>query len=162
MHDESNVGKFIVFKITDYLLALPISDVLKIVNCSPAIGKGLRKMGVVQLGRHMIKVLDLDRHFNSGDVPQFPDNKPFLVIARGPQGELCGIAVDQPPNLVELPLELMRSLPKSDGQFPGLEMVTHAAVVSQQDVTTTIFLLDVKRFLNTTINDSRQLYLKPS
>jgi hypothetical protein len=44
MHDESKVGKFIVFKITDYLLALPINDVLKVVNCSSAASRGLKTM----------------------------------------------------------------------------------------------------------------------
>jgi len=169
MHDESKVGKFIVFKITDYLLALPINDVLKVVNCSSAASKGLKTMGVVQLGRHMIRVLDL--HEELGGRPelpptrglsQLPADQPFLVITRGPQGELCGIAVDEPPNLVELPLELMQILPHSAHQSSVFKMVSHAAVLSQEDVTTTIFVLDMKRVQNTAINDSSSLALRPS
>jgi purine-binding chemotaxis protein CheW len=162
MHDESKIGKFIVFRIADYLLALPIYDVLKVVDCSLISSSGLRTMGVVQLGQHMIRVLDLERQFNSNGLSELTENRPFLVIIRGPQGELCGIAVDRPPNLVEFPLELIQSLPKSNYQSPAMELVSHAAVVSLEKATTTIFLLDTQRFLNATINDSPPLYLNPS
>jgi purine-binding chemotaxis protein CheW len=163
MHDESKAGKLIVFKIADYLLALPISDVLKVINCSAVENRGLRTMGVIQLGPHTIRILDLHLpQLNSGGLPQLPGNQPFLVITRTPQGELYAIAVDEPPNLMEIPLEMMRSLPPSHRQSSGLEMVSHAAVISQDEVTTTIFLLDVKRILNTAIKDSHPLSLRPS
>lgn len=163
MSDDSKVSKFIVFKIADYHLALPIRDVLKVVNCSLMVGSGLQTMGVIQLGNHMIRVLDLHEQLSSGGSGQLPSSPPFLVITRGSGGELCGIPVEKPPNLVELPLEMMRSLPKSD-QYgkPALNLVSHAAVVSQENVTTTIFLLDMKRVLNPRINDSPLLALKPS
>ena len=152
MYDDSKVGKFIVFKIADYHLALPMSDVIKVVNCSPMVSSGLKTMGVIQLGHHMIRVLDLHEQLSSGGSDDLPNDPPFLVIIRGSGGELCGIPVEKPPNLVELPLEMMRSFPKSD-QYdkPALNLVSHAAVVSQENVTTTIFLLDVKQVLNSTV-----------
>lgn len=154
MHDESTVAKFVVFKVMDYLLALPIEDVLKAINYSSVAGGGLRTMGVIQLGRHMIRVLDLHQHISVGSLSQLPTNHPFLVITRGLGGELCGIPVDEPPNLVELPLAMMQRLPMSQIQGNALlEMVSHAAVLSQENVTTTIFLLDVKQVLNTSMND---------
>jgi purine-binding chemotaxis protein CheW len=160
MYDDSKVSKFIVFKIADYHLSLPINEVLKVVNCSPMVSSGLKEMGVIQLGHHMIRVVDLHEQLSSG---QLLSNPPFLVITRGAGGELCGIPVEKPPNLVELPLEMMRTLPKSD-QYgnPALNLVSHAAVVSQENVTTTIFLLDVKRVLNPKSNDSHPLALKSS
>ncbi|HEY9904295.1 MAG TPA: hypothetical protein V6D43_17980, partial [Candidatus Sericytochromatia bacterium] len=66
MHDDSEVGKFIVFKIADYLMALPISEVLKVVNCSSITSRELRTMGVVQLGRQMIRILDWHEELTSG------------------------------------------------------------------------------------------------
>jgi purine-binding chemotaxis protein CheW len=152
MYDDSKVGKFIVFKIADYHLALPMSDVIKVVNCSPMVSNGLQKMGVIQLGHHMIRVVDLHEQLSSGGSDDLPNDPPFLVIIRGSGGELCGIPVEKPPNLVELPLEMMRSFPKSD-QYdkPALNLVSHAAVVSQENVTMTIFLLDVKQVLNSTV-----------
>ena len=152
MYDDAKIGKFIVFKIADYHLALPMSDVIKVVNCSPMVSNGLQKMGVIQLGHHMIRVVDLHEQLSSGGSDDLPNDPPFLVIIRGSGGELCGIPVEKPPNLVELPLEMMRSFPKSD-QYdkPALNLVSHAAVVSQENVTTTIFLLDVKQVLNSTV-----------
>ena len=111
-------------------------------------------MGVVQIGHHTIRVLDLHQQLSSSGLLPLPGNQPFLVILRTPQGELCGILVDEPPNLVELPLEMLQSIPHSSSQSTPLQMVSHAAVVTHEDVTTTIFLLDVKRLLNTALDNS--------
>jgi hypothetical protein len=56
----------------------------------------------------------------------------------------------------------MQILPQSARQSSVFKMVSHAAVVSHEDVTTTIFVLDMKRVQNTTINDSSSLALRPS
>ena len=173
MHDVSKVGKFIVFTIGDYLLALPMSDVLRVINCPPVASAGLSAMGIVQLGHHTIRVLDLHQQLGirqglapTEELPQVSDHRPFLAIAkrcceaqiaRSPQGELCGILVDEPPNLMELPLEMIRSLPSSSSQSGILDIASHVVVLSQDDLTTTIFLLDVQRVLHPPVND-RQLH----
>ncbi|NEP63514.1 MAG: chemotaxis protein CheW [Symploca sp. SIO2G7] len=181
MYDKSNVGKFIVFKIADYFLALPIQDVLKVLNCPSEVRGDLRTMGLVQMGRHLIRVWDWHQelaHLSSpqsppinsnvsqlvptGVLPKPPVKQTFLVITRDYQGELCGIAVDEPPNLVELPLELMQILPQSQHHSSVFEMVSHVAVLSSEALATTIFILDVERFGRRAINDSQQLFLKPS
>lgn len=160
MQHESTTGKFIVFKSGDYFLALPINEVLKVVNYAAVENRELRTMGVVQLGKHTIKLLDWHRsQLSSGDLA---DSQPFLVITRGVHGELCGIPVNEPPNLMELPLELMRNLPTSNSQSGVLEWVSHAAVLSQDGVTTTIFLLDLKRVSNTAVQESYPPALRSS
>lgn len=146
MRNESTVvDKFIVFKIADCLLGLPMSDVLKVVACPPVDNGGMKAMGLVQLGRHTIRVLDLHQQLNSHELSPSSKNKPFLVISRSLQGELVGISVDEPPNLMELPRASLRSIPASERHSGGLELVSHAAVISQKEVTTTILLLDLKR-----------------
>jgi purine-binding chemotaxis protein CheW len=145
MYNEPTVDKFIVFKIGDSLLALPMSDVLKVVNCPPVDSGGLRAMGLIQLGRHTIRVLDLHQQLSPKGLSSSAGKQPFLVIMRTPQEEIFGIAVDEPPNLMELPRERLRSLPQSERQSGALEMISHAAVISQEEVTTTILLLDLKR-----------------
>ena len=181
MYQESNTGKFIVFKIADYFLALPIQDVLKVVNCPSEFRGDLRTMGLAKMGRHMIRVLDWHEdlaRLGSAQSPQINPNAPqlaptdglpespikqtFLVITRDYQGELCGIAVDEPPNLVELPLEIMQALPQSNHQSSVFKMISHAAVLSSGTLSTTIFILDVERFSKYVINDSQPLLLKPS
>ncbi len=157
MHDDSQVSKFIVFKIADYLLALPLSNVLKVVNYSPVATQSatslMRTMGVVQLGKHTIRVLNLHQYLSSAGLPQLPLKQPFLLIARVAMGELYGIWLEKPPNLLELHNETLRTIPKSERQSGTLEIISHTAVISENNVTTTIFLLDVQRLLNTAITE---------
>jgi purine-binding chemotaxis protein CheW len=144
MQNDPTIDKFIVFKIADCLLGLPMNNVLKVIN-SPALNNGgLSAMGLVQLGRHTIRVLDLYQQLNPKEPLPSPGNQPFLVITRSPQGELFGISVDEPPNLMELPRESLRSVPQSERQSGVRKLISHAAVISQKEATTTIFLLDLK------------------
>jgi purine-binding chemotaxis protein CheW len=146
MHNESQIGKFIVFKIAGYLLALPISDVLKVVNFSPANSKKLTTMGLVQIGKYMIKVLDLHQQLSLDTLHHWVDNPSFMVVTHDSQGELYGISVDEPPDIVELPLLTIRSLPKSTSHSkPIIEMVSHVAVLPEKEDIKTIFLLDLKQ-----------------
>jgi chemotaxis signal transduction protein len=145
MHNELELDKFIVFQVADYLLALPISNVLKVV-ISPANSKSLTAMGLMQLGKYMIKFLDLHQQLNSSGLANRVEHLSFIVVAHDSQGELYGFSVDEPPDLVELPKDTIRSLPKSSSHSqPMIEMVSHVAVISQKEVLKTIFLLDLTR-----------------
>lgn len=146
MHNESHLDKFLVFNIADYLFALPISDVLKVMNLSSANSKSLLTMGLVQIGQYMIKILDLHQHLGSHTFLHSSDQPSFLVVANHSQRELYGILVDEPPDIVELSKETIRFLPRSSNyRKPIIEMVSHVAVLSEQEVVKTIFLLDLKR-----------------
>jgi chemotaxis signal transduction protein len=155
MHHNSQVSKFIVFKVADYLLSLPLSHVLKVINYSSVAAQAgiplLRTMGIVQLGKHTIRVLNLHQHLSLDGLPQIPLKQPFLLIAQIAKEELCGIWLEEPPNLLELDNETLRIIPKSKRQSGNLEIISHAAVLSENNVTTTIFLLDLQRIFNTTI-----------
>ena len=162
MQDEANIEKLIVFKIADYLLGLPISDVLKVVTCSLTDNRNLRTMGIVQLGQYMVKVLDFHQSLSSGDLTDLPGEQSFLVITRDGEGELCGILVDEPPNLMELPQQTLQSIPQSHHQSSLSQMVSHAAVVSAKEGTITIFLLDMKRTGSNALQNNNLLSLRPS
>ena len=153
MNNEPEAGKFIVFIIADYLLALPMVTVLKVVN-SPLVSSGnLRAAGLVQIGHHTIMVLDLHQKLATTYATQVTRNSPFLVITQV-QGELCGIPVDEPPNLVELPRDSIRALPKSYNQVGLMDMVSHVAVLSQEEKTLNIFIVDINRALGATTNSN--------
>ena len=147
MQEELKTVMLIVFKISNYLLALPISDVLKVVNLSPLADSQLRTMGIVQLGKYVIRVLDLHERFSSDGLAQLDTSRDFLVITRTPEGQLCGIGVDEPPNLMELPLESIKSLPKSEHLSGGLELVSHTAVISDAEIKKTVFLLNSEQLV---------------
>lgn len=139
-------------------MALPIADVLKVINCPVGDNHGLRSMGLVQLGRHTIRVFDWHEELNSNSLSTLTNRKSFLLIARTSYGELCAIVVDEPPNLVELPLDLMRSIPQSESRSSVFKLVSYAAVVSHNEMATTIFLLDLMRLEDSV--DSYPLALK--
>jgi len=155
MYEESETEKFIVFRVTDYLLALPIGEVLKVVNySSTTIDKGLKTMGLIQLGKHTIRMLNLQERLSSDSSLPLPADQAFLVITRTLQGELLGISVKEPPNLMELPLETIHLLPPSESQSGIFDLASHGAVVSEAQATTTIFLLDLQRVLNNSLQPS--------
>ncbi|MBE9127884.1 MULTISPECIES: chemotaxis protein CheW [unclassified Coleofasciculus] len=146
MQDDSRVEKFIVFKIADRFLGLPMRDVLKVVSSPPDSG-GLRGMGLVRLGRHTIRVLELHQQFNGGNLAIASDSPPFLVITRTADSELWGIAVDEPPTLVELSGDMVQRLPESDSHADPLRMVSHTASLTHEGTPATIFLLNAQRLL---------------
>jgi chemotaxis signal transduction protein len=142
------VEKFVVFTIADYSLALPIVEVLRVVNCPAKTSSELEEIGMIQIDRYVIRVLDLYQQLNAEAVSQLPRDPSFLVIVQSAEGELWGIPVDEPPSVIEFPLQMMRPLPKSGEQFNLLKIASHVAVISQEQETTTIFLADLKRVLN--------------
>ncbi|NMG10870.1 chemotaxis protein CheW [Brasilonema sp. UFV-L1] len=149
-NNESELHKFIVFTIADYLLALPMSHVVKVVNLSPTDSKRLPKMGLLQIGKYMIRILDLHQHSGLDAYPHSSEHPSFLVLTHDSQRELYGILVDEPPDIVELSKETIRPLPKfSHHTKPLTEMVSHVAILSQQEVIKTIFLLDLQRITQT-------------
>ncbi|KAF3884820.1 MULTISPECIES: chemotaxis protein CheW [Nostocales] len=146
MERETNTEKFIVFKVADYFLGMSINDVLKVINCSSLHSTRLIQMGLVQVGNHTIKLLDLQQHLNLDSLPQLSGNESFLVITRDSEGELCGVLVHEPPDLIELPPETIRPLPRSDIYSKATpDIVSHVAVLSSEEMIKTIFLLDLKR-----------------
>ena len=150
MSNEPEVGKFIVFMIADYLVGLPMSTVLKVVNCPPELNGNLRAAGLIQMGQYPIAILDLHQKFTNSYVPQLNKNSPFLVITQIVRGELCGIPVDETPNIVELSSNSIQPLPKSYHQIGSLnlDIFSHVAVLSEEEKTFTIFLLDINRVLS--------------
>ncbi len=145
MYDNSKLEKFIVFKIADYSLCLPIIDVLKVVNFSTKISRNMKTMGLVQLGKHTIKIWDLHQQLGDGNLPNQSPHQRFLLIIRPRDSELWGIFVDDLPNLVELPEDMMQPIPKSYRQASVLQMISHAAVISNEASTQKIFLLDLQQ-----------------
>ncbi|MCG8365306.1 MAG: chemotaxis protein CheW [Pseudanabaenales cyanobacterium] len=159
---ESDGQRFIVFKVLDYCWALPIEAVLRVVNCSLDANRELIRMGVIQIGRHVIRALDLHQRLSSGVLPQAPGDSPFLVITRGSEGELCGIPVDAPPDLMEVSLEMIRSLPPSSPQGGLLEIARGVVISSEEQNPKTIFLLDIKRALSASPQEFLALPTNPA
>ncbi|MGJ5673105.1 MAG: chemotaxis protein CheW [Nostochopsis sp.] len=145
IQNQSQPEKFITFTVADYHLALPSKAVLKVVTCPLGDHHKLNKIGLIEVGRHIIRVLDMHQYLGIEGIHQLPKSQSFLLITPISQAELCGILIYEPPDLIELPLEFMQPLSQSYYQSNLLEIVSHAVVVSQEKGTKSIFLLDLQQ-----------------
>jgi purine-binding chemotaxis protein CheW len=148
MHDDSKLEKLIVFAIADYHLALPIDQVLRVINYPLNTSKSLEKIGLIQCGRHTIRVVDL-YHQLQLEASYSTQSFPFLMLIRGLNQELCGIPVSAPPDVIELSVEALQPLEWTSATSPLLEVISHTAVVRQENETLSILLLDLYRVLTT-------------
>lgn len=135
--------KFAVFSVADYRFALPITTILKIVNCPPLNQGGTVGLGLVQLGSHTIRLLNLYREFGCSP-KEPPEEVSFLIVVRSPQKELWGITLDMPPDLVELPPTTFRPVSLEMPFNHKTNWISHMAMVSDhKSCDRTLLLLDV-------------------
>lgn len=151
MQNELESQNWVVFTVAGCALALPIEQVLQVVNY-PRSTRELSKMGLVQIGRHIIRCFDLHQQI-AGEEPESND-RPFLVVVRDSSGALCAIPVSEPPTIVEVSPEMMQVLPQSDSSSNVLKIASYAATIctehnsdetAQAEVTAPVFLLDLNR-----------------
>ncbi len=140
----SKIAKMITFKIAAHWFALPMAAVLKIVNCPPVDQGGIVNLGMVQLGAHTIHLLDLHSTFGLGSAPSALTQTPFLLVLRGSQKKLWGIVLEAPPDLIDLPNTLFKSVSTDKRFSPKKQWISHIAVISKQDISRTLLLLDLK------------------
>ncbi|MEL6334949.1 MAG: chemotaxis protein CheW [Cyanobacteria bacterium J06626_26] len=134
----SKIAKIITFKIADHWFALPMATVLKIVNCPPVDQGGIVNLGMVQLGSHTIHLLDLYSTFGLGADPSALTQTPFLLVLRGSQKKLWGIVLEAPPDLIDLPNTLFKSVSTDKRFTPKKQWISHIAVISKQDISRTL------------------------
>lgn len=140
----SKTAKIITFKIADHWFALPMAAVLKIINCPPVDQGGIVNLGMVQLGSHTIHLLDLYSTFGLGAAPSSAlTQTPFLLVLRS-QKKLWGIVLEAPPDLIDLPSTLFKSVSTDKRFTPKKQWISHIAVISKQEISRTLLLLDLK------------------
>lgn len=142
------IEKFITFEVANYWFVLPMAAILKIVNCPPPSQGGTVGIGLVQLGSHTIRLLNLYREVGKSAAV---DHAPFLVVIRNPQKELWGITLDEPPDLVELPLSIFKPVSLETPFDHKTNWISHMALVSDQECDRTLLLLDVHAVFQHTI-----------
>lgn len=151
--DSSESLKVIVFTIAGYRLALPLDGVVRVVNCPLELHTASGIVELFQLGQHTITVLNLHRHLALKQASQNEAAGHFLVVTRTSQAELCAIRVDAPPDLVDLLPSTLRKLPDAYRQGHPLNIASRVAVLPQGKSTAAIFVLDMKRVLDTIVVD---------
>ncbi len=148
VHKEISCLKAIAFAIAGYRLALPLEAVLRVVNCPIELRELSKPLELIHLGSHAIAVLNLHPHLALKQTNPTLGGQQFLVITRSALDEYCAIRVDAPPDLVELPLNMIRKLPEPYRNGHPLNIASRVAVLPQGKATLAIFLLDMQRVMD--------------
>ena len=147
-------NKYITFKMADYLFALPSEDILKIVATpSPSQG-GMVSMGLVQLEQYSIqtlnlpKLLGLNQTSAQAELDELTDagsaqNPPFLMVMQNADKDLWGIAVDEPPDLMDVPNYALKPVPPEKRLTRTLRWVSHVVTYDLGGERHTLLVLDI-------------------
>lgn len=147
--DLPETTQYITFDLGGYRFAIPSDEILKIVATPPSSQGGLVGLGLVQLGPYSIQVIDLFsllslNSANNKDNPrpsasssraleqrkklednQHNDALPFLVVLQGKTSDLWGVALSEPPDLIEVPNYALKPVPAQRRLTPSLRWVSH-------------------------------------
>ena len=159
LNQDSDAQKFIAFPVADRSLALPLRSVLRVLrHDADNHNHELNTLGLLQIGRHTIRVLNMHQWLTPAFSPQDAPPAPFLIVARSAEWEPFGIWADGLPDMVDLSPDVLRSLPPSAGILSSfLQLISHTAVVPQAGGTKTIFLLDIPQVLKAPIPEATAL-----
>ena len=142
MVSTSRSRKLMTFQVAGEWYALPMAAVLKVVNCpSPSQG-GRVQLGVVQLGSHMIQLLDLYRKFGLAPDAPVPAAASFLLVLYTDSDQLWGIALDTPPDLLEVPAKAIKPITPGAGFVAQNYWISDLVVDDSGQAERTLMLLD--------------------
>jgi purine-binding chemotaxis protein CheW len=139
--------KLLIFGLGNLNLALPIEYVQKVIHHIPIYSSGTNHFGIVHLEDREITVIDLHRKIFKTRQNIDLSLKSYLILTRNTAKEQFGIVVDRTPSLLEVSASQIRVLPESYRRSDTLEIASHVTIISQQDNSLTVFLLDVDRLI---------------
>jgi chemotaxis signal transduction protein len=168
---DGKTRKYITFKLADYLFALPSEEILKIVSTPPPSQGGMVSMGLVQLEQYSIQIIDLIKLLNlkgqdiasavkktvkktsedavSKDVTAAAlQNPPFLIVIQDIDQNLWGIAVDEPPDLMDIPHYALKPVPAEKRLTRALRWVSHVVTYDLGGDRHTLLLLEMSVLLS--------------
>ncbi len=137
-------AKYITFKVAGYVFALSSQEILKVVATPSPNEGGMVSMGLVQLEQYSIQILNLPEllRLNTTDRQSSAENPPFLMVLQNAEKDLWGIAVDHPPDLLEVPDYALKPVPPEKRLTPALRWVSHVVTYSLGSDRHTLLLLD--------------------
>jgi chemotaxis signal transduction protein len=144
--------KYIIFKVYTYTLALPIDSVFKVVTCPIQLSQTLRQAKLAQMGQRTVMLVNLHSHLipNYSHHQQENDSSGrFLIIAQGTAGELYGIQVDAPPNILSIAETSIEKVPHSFHNIGLPTWVSRIAILKHKSEPNTILMLDINQSIPT-------------
>lgn len=150
MNRDISEEKYITFKIYSYILALPIDSVFKVVTCPVELSQKLREAKLAQMGQRTVMLVNLLSHLDPNYNHHQQENDSlgrFLIIAQGSAGELYGIQVDAPPNILSIAETSIQPVPQSFHNIGLPTWVSRIAILNQKSEPITILMLDINQTL---------------
>ncbi|MDB9314093.1 chemotaxis protein CheW [Spirulina sp. CS-785/01] len=138
---DTERARVIIFPIANYLFALPMKAVLKISPSPPELSEGFSEVGLLELEGETILLLNLDGLLS--EEKSTWQTTQFLILVSDQRGQLCGIPVEDLPNMIDLSLLNIQPLPKSSRQSPLSRLSRYVALRQSDNQKKPIFLLDI-------------------
>jgi len=76
-------------------------------------------------------------------------NPPFLMVLQDAEGELWGIAVHEPPDLMDIPQYALKPVPSEKRLTRALRWISHVVTYDLEGNRHTLLVLDLSRLLST-------------
>ncbi|MEO0868334.1 MAG: chemotaxis protein CheW [Cyanobacteria bacterium J06642_11] len=141
----AKLDKYIIFQVASYWYVILVSEILKIVNCPSPKDGGMIDLGMVQLGPHTVRLLNLHQIFEITDV-EIPAH-PFLIVLQSPNHGLWGITLDGTPDLIELTPETLNPVSLTGELTTQSPCISHVGVLAGATGNRTLLRLDVKALI---------------
>ena len=138
--------QLLVFSVGTLKLSLPIQAIYRVVTQNLVHGSGLHPVGVTLINDLEVIVIDLYRRLFKS-TPTESTKTHCLVIVQSSSGELYGIPTPDTPELMDVPLSLLRVLPESYRRADTLDIASHVALIPLEQGSLTIFLIDINQLL---------------
>ena len=159
----STLNSYIIFSIGGYWFALPSHQIIKIIKTPSAEEGGLLNLGLVQVAKYSIQILDLPhllmlkprKSIASTSSQQTSANRssahsysPFLVVLKGEQTQsLFGITLATPPDIAEIPAHERQVVPTEKRQTGAFRYIREVVPYNNQQSRQILLVLDLLALL---------------
>lgn len=141
---DNHFIKLLAFETGKLTLALPISQVRKVIKDRDVDGSGLSHTNLIHFEKQQIVVVDLHQKFGVS-LPPEPLAEGYFIIGETATGELLGIAVSQSPSVIDVPSDRIRAIPETYRRANSLRVANYVAMIVQSETPLTIFILDLEQ-----------------
>ncbi|NEQ50035.1 MAG: chemotaxis protein CheW [Leptolyngbya sp. SIO3F4] len=136
--------RLVVMSLGKITFGCRIETVYKVVRCPQNHSSELGLVGMTHLDGQAVIVVDL--HHQLFQVSNSDDHGYFVII-KSKTSALIAIPVTTSPSLIDVPQEDFKILPNSYRHTKTLHFASHVAIVSNEDETLTVFVLDENALL---------------
>ncbi len=115
---------------SDYLFALPVEAVVKVMKCPAHLGNFNQGISMVSVNNQMLTVVDLCYRL----MPErliTPADRQFLMLVQTHSAEPFAIPVANFPILLQLPVTSAQPIPVAYRQVNNIGFATHMAIIEQ-------------------------------